>query len=58
VKGVTLYVSDFKRPITERIAKDFFSDPSQASITCAKTGTIELGNVSGEGIPSPPLPNE
>jgi len=55
---VTLYVSDFKRPITERIAKDFFSDPSQASITCAKTGTIELGNVSGEGIPSPPLPNE
>jgi catabolite regulation protein CreA len=40
VEGVQLYVSDFQRPITERIQKDFFSDPSQASIGCAKTSNI------------------
>eukprot|EP00965_Chrysotila_dentata_P187331 6172064-Pleurochrysis_carterae.AAC.3 len=33
VKGVVLYVSDFQRPITERLAKDFFSDPTQARWT-------------------------
>lgn len=30
VKGVALYVSDFQRPITERLQKNFFSDPTQA----------------------------
>lgn len=40
VEGVQLYVSDFQRPINERLAKDFFSDPSQASIGCAKTANI------------------
>ena len=33
VEGVTIYVSDFQRPITDRLKKDFFSDPSQADIT-------------------------
>ena len=30
--GVTLYVSDFERPVVERVQKDFFSDPSRASL--------------------------
>jgi catabolite regulation protein CreA len=45
VKGVTLYVSDFRRPLTERLAKDFFSDPSQASVACIKTGPLSLDKV-------------
>ena len=42
VEGVELYVSDFQRPINERLQKDFFSDPSQASIGCAKTGVVRI----------------
>lgn len=38
VKGVTLYVSNFERPMTERIQKDFFTEPSYASVTAVKTG--------------------
>eukprot|EP01039_Chlorochromonas_danica_P004353 gene4353-4774_t len=42
VDGVTLYLSDFDRPLTEKLSKDFFNDPSSSSITCAKTGPIVL----------------
>ncbi len=45
VKGVTIYVSDFRRPLAERLAKDFFSDPSQASVACVGSGTIKMSNV-------------
>lgn len=45
VKGVTLYISNFQRPITERLQKDFFSDPSFASVGCAKTAsTIKIAD--------------
>eukprot|EP00638_Chattonella_subsalsa_P008727 CAMPEP_0117757922 /NCGR_PEP_ID=MMETSP0947-20121206/15052_1 /TAXON_ID=44440 /ORGANISM="Chattonella subsalsa, Strain CCMP2191" /LENGTH=150 /DNA_ID=CAMNT_0005577973 /DNA_START=221 /DNA_END=673 /DNA_ORIENTATION=+ len=44
VEGVTLYLSDFSRPITERLQKDFFSDPSSASVTCVKTGPMKLAD--------------
>ena len=27
--GVQLYISDFKRSLTDKLAKDFFSEPSQ-----------------------------
>ena len=40
VKGVQLYISDFQRPITERLQKDFFSDPTLASVSCAKIGKV------------------
>jgi catabolite regulation protein CreA len=40
VEGVQIYVSDFQRPINERLAKNFFSDPSYASIGCAKTSNV------------------
>ena len=39
---MTLYISDFSRPITDRVQKDFFSDPSQADLACARTGPIKL----------------
>ena len=42
VKGVTLYVSNFERPLTERVQKDFFTEPSYASVTAVKTGPIQL----------------
>lgn len=30
--------------MTERIQKDFFTEPSYASVTCVKTGPIELAD--------------
>jgi catabolite regulation protein CreA len=37
VKGVVLYISNFDRPVTEKLSKG--NDPSQASVACARTGT-------------------
>ena len=44
VQGVTLYISNFQRPLNERLQKDFFSDPSTASVGCAKTGPISIAD--------------
>lgn len=45
VKGVTLYISNFERPLNERLQKDFFNEPSYASVTCVKTGKqIEIAD--------------
>lgn len=44
VRGVTLYVSNFERPLTERVQKDFFTEPSYASVTAVKTGPIEVAD--------------
>jgi len=30
VQGVTVYISDFRRSLTDKLARDFFSEPSQA----------------------------
>lgn len=39
VKGVILYISNFDRPVTEKLSKgNFFNDPSYASVACARTG--------------------
>lgn len=42
VEGVQLYVSDFQRPFTERLQKDFFNDPTQAAVTCVRVGPVKL----------------
>lgn len=42
VGGVTIYVSEFQRNIVDKLQKDFFTEPSQASLTCAQTGPISL----------------
>jgi CreA protein len=44
VKGVTLYISTFQKPITERMGKGFFTDPSYASVGCAKTGPVSVAD--------------
>jgi len=41
VDGVTLYISDFSIPITEKM-NTLFSDPGAVGITCAKTGPITM----------------
>lgn len=37
VKGVVLYISNFDRPITEKLGGNFFNDPAYASVACANT---------------------
>eukprot|EP00238_Polyblepharides_amylifera_P014906 CAMPEP_0196579558 /NCGR_PEP_ID=MMETSP1081-20130531/22799_1 /TAXON_ID=36882 /ORGANISM="Pyramimonas amylifera, Strain CCMP720" /LENGTH=193 /DNA_ID=CAMNT_0041899185 /DNA_START=254 /DNA_END=834 /DNA_ORIENTATION=+ len=53
VDGVTLYISDFKRSVAAKLQKDFFSEPSQASLTCSVSGdvipTVDLSTLSKEG---------
>ena len=44
VKGVTLYISNFQRPLNERLKKDFFTDPSFASVTCVRSGPISVAD--------------
>ena len=42
VKGVQLYITDFERPVTERLQKNFFSDPTQASVACEQVGPVTI----------------
>jgi len=46
IKGVTLYISTFQRPINERLssAKNFFTDPSNSAVACAKTGPVQIAD--------------
>ncbi|GAQ92043.1 hypothetical protein KFL_009090030 [Klebsormidium nitens] len=49
VSGVTIFVSDFQRSLTDRLSKDFFNEPSQASITCAQTSPLRIvGKIAGK----------
>jgi catabolite regulation protein CreA len=52
IPGITLYVSDYQRPITEKLSKDFFNDPSSSSLACAQTAPVVLSkdiNLSSDG---------
>ena len=50
VKGVSLYISNFQKPMTEKIAKgEIFSDPSFASVSCARTGPITIADNIAKG---------
>jgi CreA protein len=51
VQGIRLYVSNFILPITEKLSstKNLFSDPSSASLTCAKTGPIKIADTIAKG---------
>ena len=49
VKGVTLYISNFQRPITERLTSNFLADPSYASVGCAKTGRVSIADNIAKG---------
>jgi catabolite regulation protein CreA len=49
VKGVTLYISNFDRPITEKLGGNFFNDPSSSSVACAKTGPVAIADNIAKG---------
>ena len=53
VKGATIFIADFKRSLTAKLAKDFFSEPSQASITCAADPNTPLRVVNAGAVRSP-----
>jgi catabolite regulation protein CreA len=40
VQGVTLYISNFERPITERLTSNFLQDPSYASVVRRRTRVV------------------
>lgn len=40
IPGVSVYLSDFDRPITEKLSSNFFDDPSSTSITCVANGPV------------------
>ncbi len=52
VKGVTCHLVDFDRSVLDRRTKgNWFEDPSNASISCRRTGPLVIGdiNVSEKG---------
>jgi catabolite regulation protein CreA len=50
VQGVVLYISNFDRPITEKLSGgNFFNDPSYASVACARTGPISIADNIAKG---------
>ena len=45
-----MYISNFQKPMTEKIAKgEIFSDPSFASVSCARTGPITIADNIAKG---------
>ncbi|MEW9921656.1 CreA family protein [Marimonas sp. MJW-29] len=47
VKGVTCHIAYFERGIIDRLQKgNWFEDPSNSSISCRQTGTIEIGDIA------------
>ena len=46
IEGITLYLADFERPINEKLAKDFFDDPSSTSLTCARGPAVKVGDIN------------
>ncbi|MBX9469999.1 MAG: CreA family protein [Rhizobium sp.] len=46
VKGVTCHVTYFDRSLIDRLSKgNWFEDPSNNSIACRQTGSIEIGDI-------------
>ena len=46
VEGVTCHVAYFERSFIDRVSQgNWFEDPSNSSIACRQTGTIELGDI-------------
>ena len=42
MKGVVIYVSDFKRSLPDKLAKNFFAEPSQVSSSMSSMSAKEL----------------
>lgn len=50
VKGVELYISNFDRPITEKLSGNLFNDPAYASVACAKVGKVAIADNIAKGL--------
>jgi len=44
ISNIVIYLSDFERPITEKLTSNFFDDPSSSSITCVKIGDVNIAD--------------
>lgn len=42
MRGVTLYFTSMERPLTDRLAKDWFSDPTSNALAVANTGPVSF----------------
>lgn len=50
VNGVKLYISNFQIPVTERLSgKNLFSDPTQASVACARSSKVSIADNIAKG---------
>lgn len=50
VKGVKLYISNFQIPLAERLStKNFFNDPSYASVACARGKDVAIASNIAKG---------
>lgn len=46
VKGITCHLVDFDRSVLDRLTKgNWFEDPSNASISCRRTGPLVIGDI-------------
>lgn len=57
VPGVTIYVSNVLRPLSDRMMKSFFSDPSAIVVSAVKTGpvpdvtdAVKKSGIAGEDV--------
>lgn len=44
IPGITIYLADFDRPLSEKLTSNFFDDPSSTSLTCVQTGRVQIGS--------------
>ena len=47
VKGITVYITDFKRSLADKLAKDFFSEPSQAGQCASRSACLAMLTLLG-----------
>jgi len=51
VAGVELFLSDFSRPVTEKLAKgDIFTDPANVGLTCSRNGRVVVSAKASENL--------
>jgi len=51
VAGVELFLSDFSKPVTEKLAKgDLFTDPANVGLTCSRNGRVVVSAKASENL--------
>ena len=45
IKGITMYFSEFEKPVTEKLSsKNFFEDPTSSSLACVASNNVKIGD--------------